>query len=148
MITSDHSPSEPTLKAGEFGDAWGGIAGCQTTLTLLLTEGHHERALALETVARLTSTGAAERFAHAGQGPDRARRRRRPRARRPQRPSTRCTREDLEYRHRISPYIGRRLRARVTTTLLRGAAAHPERQAQPRLLTPHAFAPEPERTLA
>src|SRR3954454_3016312 len=62
FVTSDHSPSDPELKAGAFGDAWGGIAGCQTTLTLLLTEGHRERALALETVARLTSTGAADRF--------------------------------------------------------------------------------------
>jgi allantoinase len=147
MLTSDHSPSEPQLKAGEFGDAWGGIAGCQTTLTLLLTEGHHERALALETVARLTSTGAAERFGMPGKGRidpgadadlalvDLT-------------AEHTLQAEDLEYRHRISPYIGRRLRARVTTTLLRGAAAHPGHQAQPRLLTPHAFAPEPERTLA
>ena len=29
-VTSDHSPSPPDLKAGRFGDAWGGIAGCQT----------------------------------------------------------------------------------------------------------------------
>ena len=27
FVASDHSPSEPSLKAGAFGDAWGGIAG-------------------------------------------------------------------------------------------------------------------------
>jgi allantoinase len=147
FLTSDHSPSEPSLKAGAFGDAWGGIAGCQTTLTLLLTEGHHERALALETVARLTSAGAAERFGIPGKGRiepgadadlalvDLAHERT-------------LTVDDLEYRHKLSPYLGRRLRARVRTTLLRGAEAYPRPQAAPRLLTPHAVAPEPERTLA
>jgi allantoinase len=38
MVASDHSPSSPDLKAGAFGDAWGGIAGCQSTLELLLGE--------------------------------------------------------------------------------------------------------------
>ena len=38
MVTSDHSPSSPDLKQGAFGDAWGGIAGCQTTLMLLAGE--------------------------------------------------------------------------------------------------------------
>jgi allantoinase len=147
MLTSDHSPSEPSLKAGAFGDAWGGIAGAQTTLTLLLTDGHHERALALETVARLTSAGAAERFQMTSKGRiepgadadlalvDLA-------------AEHTLRAEDLEYRHKLSPYVGRRLRARVTQTLLRGAEAYPRPQAAPRLLTPHAFAPEPERTLA
>jgi allantoinase len=147
MVTSDHSPSEPSLKEGAFGDAWGGIAGAQTTLTLLLTAGHHERALALETVARLTSTGAAERFAMPGKGRldpgadadlalvDLA-------------AEHTLRAGDLAYRHKLSPYIGRRLRARVVKTLLRGAEAYPHPQAAPRLLTPHAFAPEPERTLA
>ena len=27
FVTSDHSPSSPDLKQGEFGAAWGGIAG-------------------------------------------------------------------------------------------------------------------------
>ena len=36
MVTSDHSPSEPALKEGAFGDAWGGIASCQSTRELLL----------------------------------------------------------------------------------------------------------------
>jgi allantoinase len=116
FVTSDHSPSDPALKAGKFGDAWGGIAGCQTTLTLLLSEG---RALEPQTVARLTSTAAADRFGQPRKGrieigadadlalvdlqADHV-----------------LQPEDLLYRHRISPWIGRRLRARVVRTLLRG----------------------------
>ena len=36
FVTSDHSPSPPELKEGAFGEAWGGIAGGQSTLELLL----------------------------------------------------------------------------------------------------------------
>jgi allantoinase len=131
MLTSDHSPSSPDLKAGAFAEAWGGIAGCQTTLTLLLSEGD----LPLETAARLTSSGAAKRFGFAGKGRlevgadadlaliDLS-------------AEHTLAAADLQYRHRISPWIGRRLRARVTRTLLRGSEAWPEPHAAPRLLTP------------
>jgi allantoinase len=126
MVTSDHSPSSPELKAGEFGAAWGGIAGCQTTIELLLGALHPEH------VARLTSTGAAERFGIAGKG----------------RIEVGADADlaladltaaytlqagHLRYRHRISPYVGRRLEARVVRTLLRGAVPAP---GAGRLLTP------------
>jgi len=131
MLTSDHSPSPPDLKAGRFANAWGGIASCQTTLTLLLSEGD----LPLEAAARLTSAGAARRFGLKSKGRlevgadadlalvDLA-------------SEHTLAAEDLQYRHQISPWIGRRLRARVTRTLLRGAEAWPEPRAMPRLLTP------------
>jgi allantoinase len=113
MVTSDHSPSPPELKDADFGAAWGGIAGCQTTLELLLG------ALDPETTARLTSTGAAERFGIASKGRlevgadadlalvDLS-------------AGYTLAADDLRYRHRISPYVGRPLKARVVRTLLRG----------------------------
>ena len=117
MVTSDHSPSEPALKQGTFGAAWGGIAGGQSTRELLLG------ALEPQRVAELTATGPAERFGIAGKGRiavgadadlalvD---------------PSPYTLRADeLRSRHRISPYVGRRLAARVTRTLLRGADPAP-----------------------
>ncbi|MDA0163452.1 allantoinase AllB [Solirubrobacter ginsenosidimutans] len=132
MLTSDHSPSSPELKAGDFAGAWGGIAGCQTTLTLLLSE---RDGLALEQVARLVSGGAARRFGMPRKGRievgadadlalvDLG-------------AKFRLSADDLQYRHKLSPWLGRRLRARVTRTLLRGAEAWPEPKAAPRLLTP------------
>ena len=36
MVTSDHSPSSPDSRQGDFGAAWGGIAACQSTRELLL----------------------------------------------------------------------------------------------------------------
>ena len=61
FVTSDHSPSSPDLKAGTFGEAWGGIAGAQTTLELLAG------ALEPQLAARMV-TGAAARFGIAGKG--------------------------------------------------------------------------------
>ena len=116
-----------TSSRARFGDAWGGIAGCQTTLT---AAGRRVRAAG----ARAPHVHRRRRaLQHAAQGPDRARRRRRSRARRPERRRTRCKREDLLYRHQISPWIGRRLRARVVRTLLRGSDPAP---GAGRLLTP------------
>ena len=36
LIASDHSPCPPEMKQGDFTAAWGGIAGCQSLLALLL----------------------------------------------------------------------------------------------------------------
>jgi len=125
FVASDHSPSSPELKAGEFGDAWGGISGAQSTLELLLG------AFAVEDASRLT-TGAAARFGIAGKGVIE--------------PGADADlalvdldveytlrTEDLRYRHRVSPYVGRTLEARVVRTLIRGADPAP---GMGRLLTP------------
>jgi allantoinase len=111
LIASDHSPCPPDMKAGEFTAAWGGIAGCQTLLPLLLDSGR----LTLEQVSALTSTNPARRFrlpkAHAvGADAD-------------------LTLVDLNARHaptlhdrhKLSPFAGRPLRGKVVRTLLRGA---------------------------
>ena len=127
MVVSDHSPSEPSLKAGSFGDAWGGIASCQSTRELLLL-GEFEPAF----VGRLTAAAPAERFGIARKGriapgydADLA-------IIDPRAPYTLAA-TDLRYRHPISPYVGRAFPARVTRTLLRGAEPAP---GNGRLLTP------------
>jgi allantoinase len=121
MVASDHSPSPASMKtADNFFRVWGGISGCQSTLQLLLTEGHIVRDLPLAAIARVTSGFIAERF---GLG------------RRKGRIDIGCdadlalvdlsaestiTASELRYRHKHSPYIGRRVRGRVVRTLLRG----------------------------
>jgi len=114
LVASDHSPAPPELKAGDLMTAWGGIAGAQATLELLLDAGRLE----LEAIAALTATRPAARFglpkgalavgadadlALVDLGAERTLRR-----------------EELRDRHRLSPYVGRRLRARVVRTILRG----------------------------
>src|SRR4051812_13272245 len=113
MVVSDHSPSSPDRKAGDFASAWGGVAGCQTTLALMLG------ALAVDDVARLLCRTPADRFGIRGKG------RLEPGADADlvlvdlgARDVLAAT--DLRYRHRISPWVGRRLGARVVRVLLRG----------------------------
>ncbi len=125
MVASDHSPVPADLKAGDdFFRMWGGVSGCQSTLQLLLTEGHERRGLPLETIAAVTSGYVAARF---GLAPakgglivgadadlalvDLAH-------------SAVLHEGDLHYRHRHSPYVGRLLRGRVARTLVRGVTVY------------------------
>ena len=124
LVASDHSPAPPTMKTGvDFFAIWGGISGCQSLLPLLLTEGHHVRGLPLPTVARLVAGSVARRFALPTKGrmeigadadfalvalDD----------------SFVLAADDLKYRHRQSPFIGRRFRGRVVRTILRGVTTY------------------------
>jgi len=119
IVASDHSPSEPSLKAGDFIAAWGGIAGVQSTLAVLLDRGHHQRGLPLERVAALTAGVPSQRFRIERKGAiavgydadlvlvD---------------PSASFTLDaaDLQQRHRTSPYVGTTFRGRVVRTIRRG----------------------------
>ena len=145
MIASDHSPAPPSMKGIEqrienvelkiendaepvlnsqfytlnFFDAWGGISGCQSTLQLLLTDGYLQRQLPLETIAAVTSEFVARRFGLPQKGQlavgadadlalvDLAH-------------SATLQPDDLHYRHRHSPYVGRTLHGRIVRTILRG----------------------------
>ena len=65
LVASDHSPCPAAdKKKGEHDiwEAWGGIAGIQATLPVLLTGGVHARGLSLERVADLTATAPARLF--------------------------------------------------------------------------------------
>jgi allantoinase len=131
FVASDHSPCPPHMKEGDFTAAWGGIAGSQTLLPLLLDSGR----LSLEQIARLTSTGPARRLRlpkgglEPGADADLVlidiRERDAP---------------ELHDRHRLSPFAGRPLRGRVVRTILRGTTVFHDGRivAEPlgRLLTP------------
>jgi allantoinase len=114
-IGSDHSPSPPEMKQREnFFDVWGGISGCQHLLPLLI-----DAEISHDEICRLTSADVAARFRLSGKsgiavGQD-----------------ADFTlveldaeevvrRESLHYRHKQSPYVGRRLGNRVCRTFLRG----------------------------
>lgn len=123
-IGSDHSPSPPEMKRDQnFFKVWGGISGVQHTLPLLIAEcGMRSAELggALALIARLTSFNVAERFKlpktkgriEVGADADLAL----------VDLKTQFTvrAEDLWYRHRQSPYVGRALTGRVVRTILRG----------------------------
>jgi allantoinase len=63
FVASDHSPSEPSLKkAGDFRASWGGVAGVQSTLAVLLERGLDGRRLRFERIAALVAANPATRF--------------------------------------------------------------------------------------
>jgi allantoinase len=119
IVASDHSPCPPELKAGDLLRAWGGIAGCQSTLNLVLAHGYERQRIALPAVAAITATNAARRFGLAGKGAievgadadlalvDLGQ-------------EWELQASELHYRHRQSPFVGHRMRGRVVRTLVRG----------------------------
>jgi allantoinase len=125
FVVSDHSPAPPQLKrSDDFFAIWGGIAGLQQTVELILSEASaSERAshvrIDLPAAPRALAGAAADRFRlpnkgalQAGMdadlalielGTERT-----------------LSADELLDRHRLSPYVGRTLSARVRSTVLRG----------------------------
>jgi allantoinase len=112
-IGSDHSPSPWSMKErANFFEVWGGISGGQHLLALML-----DNSIPHERIAELTSANVAKRFRVHQKGeiavgkdadftivdPD---------------AEERVTADALHYRHRHSPYVGRRLRGRIIRTVL------------------------------
>jgi allantoinase len=63
LIASDHSPVDPALKkAGDFRASWGGVAGVQSTLAVLLERGLDGRRLRFEHISALIAANPASRF--------------------------------------------------------------------------------------
>ena len=119
IVASDHSPTEPSRKCGDFMSAWGGIAGVQSTLPVLLDRGHHRHGLPLERVASLLAGTPARRFGIPRKGalaagldadlvlidPDE---------------SFTLDASALHQRHKTSPYAGESFRGAVRRTIRRG----------------------------
>jgi len=114
-IGSDHSPSPWSMKDRQnFFEVWGGISGCQHLLALLL-----DSSIVRERIVDLTSRQVGRRFRLRQKGEiavgtdadftivDPA-------------AEETVSADSLRYRHRHSPYVGRKLRGRVVRTILRG----------------------------
>lgn len=120
-IVSDHSPSTLALKSaggGDFGLAWGGIAGVQTGFASVWTEAAR-RGIPLESLLPLFTTGPARIAGVAGLGEIRPGARANLTVFAPEREWTVDARR-LLYRHKLSPWDGRRLRGAVETTIVGG----------------------------
>jgi allantoinase len=119
IVASDHSPAPPSMKTGDFIAAWGGIAGVQSTLAVLLDAGHHQRALPLERISTLLATQPARRFRMRSKGlvapgmdadvalVDLNQ-------------SVTLAKGDLHQRHPLTPYLGHSFRGAVRQTIRRG----------------------------
>ncbi|HWA87815.1 MAG TPA: allantoinase AllB [Opitutus sp.] len=124
-VGSDHSPAPAAMKEGsDFFAIWGGIAGVQRGFGLVMDEALNEsraektlsllatvlarnvaRRFRLGSAAGVIAEGAEANFAIWERGTERQ-----------------IEAAELQTRHKISAYVGRRCRARVTHTFLRGEA--------------------------
>ena len=120
FVTSDHSPCTPDLKDTDNAfEAWGGISGIQNNVDMLFDEAVQKRGMSLVQFSDIIATNVAARFDLEGKGRievgydadfvlikgD---------------SSYTVEKEELEYRNKISPYIGREIGAQVAGTILRG----------------------------
>ncbi|MDQ6706258.1 MAG: allantoinase AllB [Acidobacteriota bacterium] len=119
IVASDHSPAPPEMKSGDFWQAWGGIAGVQSTLAVLLDQGYRRRAVPLPRIASLLAANPAQRFRIPGKGSlvpgadadlaivDLSRR-------------FQLKPEDLKQRNAMSPYVGAHFLGAIERTIRRG----------------------------
>lgn len=114
-IGSDHSPCPPEMKQRDnFFDVWGGISGCQHLLPLLLeAEVPHDKIL------RLTGQNVAARLRIGSKG-ELAIGKDADFSFVELETEELVTADSLHYRHKQSPYLGRKLRSRIRRTFLRG----------------------------
>ncbi len=126
LVVTDHSPCPPEMKRkddGRFNVAWGGIASLSTALPVMWTEAQ-KRGFGLRDLARWMSgapsalaglrrqVGAIEVGGDANFvvfDPD---------------SEFVVTKDVLHYRHKVSPYMGERLRGVVRETVLRGTTVY------------------------
>ena len=124
FVTSDHSPCTPDLKATDNAfEAWGGISGVQNNVDVLFDEGVQKRGMSLTQFADIIATSPARRYdldakgsISIGKDADFV-------LIKPNAPYT-LKAEDLEYKNKISPYIGREIGAQVAQTILRGISIY------------------------
>lgn len=128
FITSDHSPCTPDLKDKDNAfEAWGGIAGLQNNVDILFDEAVLKRGMKLVDFAKIIATNPADRFGLNQKGriaigkdadlvlidPN---------------SSYTLKASDLEYRHKISPYINKKIDAQINMTFLRGKRIYDKKQ--------------------
>lgn len=127
FVTSDHSPCTPDLKDTDNAFvAWGGIAGVQNNVDVMFDEAVQKRGMALNEFSKLIASNPADRYGlhqkgriSIGKDADFV-------FIKPHAPYT-LKAADLEYRNKISPYIGRTIDAQVVRTVLRGQTIYSQK---------------------
>jgi allantoinase len=129
LVATDHSPCPPVMKRleeGDFRKAWGGIASLSVALPVMFTE------------ATARGCGVAEIARWMGQSPAKLAGSRRKGRIAAGYDADFCvfnterefvvSQERLHFRHRVSPYLGERLRGVVKATYLRGEMVYADGQ--------------------
>lgn len=124
-VGSDHSPARPEMKDSEnLFAVWGGIAGCQHGFELLFSECASTAERDLPILAAVLARNVARRFRIDARKGELAEGRDADFSLIKFGTEHEIVADDLWTRHRISAYVGRRSRARITHTYVRGCAVY------------------------
>ncbi len=117
---SDHSPCTPDLKdkTNAF-DAWGGISGVQNNVDLFFDEAVQKRGMTLKKFADVIAKNPCDRFGLPSKGAISIGKDADFVFIKPNSPYV-LKAEDLEYRNKFSPYVGRTIGAQIARTIVRG----------------------------
>lgn len=125
MITSDHSPCPEDMKqADNLFEAWGGIAGAQSSLELMVGEGHVKRGIPLTLLTRMLSYEPAKRFGLLDRKGDIRIGTDADLALIDLNTSYVLERSNLYHKHKHSPYIGEKIHCAVQMTIARGTVVY------------------------
>lgn len=122
MLTSDHSPCPIEMKetsTGNIFEVWGGITGCQNNVDLMFDEAVLKRNMAVTDFSKMISYHPAKRFHLPTKGEIAVSKDADIILINPNQAQT-VEANDLYYRHKHSPYIGREINCKVTKTFVRG----------------------------
>lgn len=124
-VGSDHSPARPEMKdSANLFAVWGGIAGCQHGFELLFSECAATAEKDLPVLAAVLARNVARRFRLEARKGELAEGRDADFSLVKFGQEREITADELWTRHRISAYVGRTSRARVTHTYVRGCAIY------------------------
>ena len=119
FIGSDHSPCTPDLKEGGAFEAWGGISAIQNSYDIFFDEAVNKRNMPLKDFVAVTATNAAKYFGLDNKGAIRVGFDADFAIIDPKR-SYVIDEEGLEYKNKISAYIGREVGCTIVNTIVRG----------------------------
>ncbi|WP_019241907.1 MULTISPECIES: allantoinase AllB [Bacillus] len=122
ILTSDHSPCPPNMKesvTNNIFEVWGGISGCQNNVDLMFDEAVKKRNISVVDFVSMIATKPAEIFHLDAKGSIELSKDADIILLDPNETYT-VQAENLYYRHKHSPYVGRTINCRVTKTFVRG----------------------------
>lgn len=126
ILTSDHSPAPPEMKSNPDNDifkAWGGMSAAQNVLDVIFDEAVQKRGMDVCQLMKVLSTNPAKIFSLKEKGEIALGKDGDIVLLKPNSPYV-LKAEDLEYRHKHSPYVDRTIGARVVKTILRGVCVY------------------------
>lgn len=122
ILTSDHSPCPPEMKINDDNDmfkVWGGMSACQNVLDIMFDEAVQKRDMDVCDLMKVLATNPAKIFGLNNKGEIAIGKDADIVLLKPNSPYV-LKAEDLQYKHKHSPYVGKEIGCQVMKTIVRG----------------------------